>query len=85
MRRRRIPPMSSLTIHNLDEGIINALKIRARQHGVSMEVEHRKILEAVLKKPAKRSFAAVLAQIPPVGRDSDFKREQDAYDKPVFD
>ncbi len=77
--------MSSLTLHNLDESIVNALKIRAQRHGVSMEAEHRKILETVLKKAVKPRFAAALMQIPQVGLDSDFERKQDERDKSVFD
>ncbi len=69
--------MSSLTLHNLDESIVNALKIRAQRHGVSIEAEHRHILEMVLKKPAKPKFAVALMQIPQVGLDSDFERKQD--------
>lgn len=78
--------MTSLTIHNIEDGIVAALKLRARQHGVSMEVEHRRILETALatSRP-KRSFASMVAQIPSVGQDSDFERRQDDGDKPVFD
>jgi len=77
--------MTSLTLHNLDENIINALKIRAQQHGVSIETEHRNILETVLRKPVKQKFTVALMQIPQVGLDSDFARKQDDYDKPIFD
>jgi len=56
--------MSSLTLYNIDDSIINALKIRAQRHGVSIETEYRKILEMVLRKPAKPKFAAALLQIP---------------------
>jgi plasmid stability protein len=77
--------MSSLTLHNIDDSIISALKTRAQRHGVSIETEHWKILEMVLRKPAKPKFAAALMQIPQVGLDSDFERKQDDHDKPVFD
>jgi antitoxin FitA len=37
--------MASLIVRNIDEAIIKALKLRASQHGISAEAEHRKILE----------------------------------------
>lgn len=78
--------MPSLSIHNIGDDIVSALKIRARQHGVSMEVEHRRILEEALVKPSpKRSFISMLMQIPKVGQDADFERRQDDGDRPVFD
>jgi plasmid stability protein len=40
--------MASLTIRNLDEETKRALRIRAAQHGVSMEEEARRILKAAL-------------------------------------
>ena len=40
----------------------------------SAEQEHREILEAALRRPTRRSLAAVLASIPNVGRDADFVR-----------
>jgi len=78
--------MASLSIQNIGDGIVSALKLRARQHGVSIEVEHRRILEAALVKlRPRRGFASMLARIPNVGQDSDFERRQDDGDKPVFD
>lgn len=75
IRERAECNMTTLIIRNIDDGIVDVLKERARQHGVSMEVEHRRILETVLVVPrARRSFAAMLAQIPNVGQDSDFGR-----------
>lgn len=40
--------MAALTIRNLDESIKSAIRVRAAQHGVSMEEEARRLLrEAV--------------------------------------
>ncbi len=69
--------MANLIVRNIDEAIIKALKLRASQHGVSAEAEHRKILEQVLLKPQRKSFAEVLSQIPNVGNDADFERVWD--------
>ncbi len=40
--------MATLTIRNLDDAIKQSLRIRAAQHGVSMEEEARRILRDVL-------------------------------------
>jgi antitoxin FitA len=69
--------MANLIVRNIDESIVNALKERASQHGVSAEAEHRKILEEVLIQPQRKSFAEVLRLIPNVGNDLDFERVQD--------
>jgi plasmid stability protein len=44
--------MASLTIRNLDEEAKRALRIRAAQHGISMEEEARRILKATLAAAA---------------------------------
>jgi antitoxin FitA len=77
--------MASLIVRNVDESIIKALKVRASQHGVSAEAEHRKILEQVLIQPHRKSFAEVLRLIPNVGNDLDFERVQDDSVRHVFD
>lgn len=66
--------MASLIAHDIDDSIVQALQERARCHGVSVEVEHRKILEQVLLQPVKKTFTEVLGQIPNVGKDADFER-----------
>ena len=76
--------MANLIVRNIDEAIVQALKIRASQHGVSAEAEHRKILEQVLLKPQKKLFSEVLSLIPNVGTDSDFERVQDDKASNVF-
>lgn len=77
--------MANLIVRNIDDNIADALKQRARQHGVSAEAEHRRILEQVLIRPKKKSFIEVLSQMPDVGEDADFARVQsDSADK-VFD
>ena len=43
--------MAILTIRNLDEATKQALRIRAAQHGVSMEEEARRVLRAALGRP----------------------------------
>lgn len=73
--------MANLVVRNLDDQIVQALKERAARHKRSAEAEHRAILEQVLRKPRRKSFAQVLASMPNVGRDEDFERV-DAEDAP---
>jgi len=71
--------MANLIVRNVDDDIANALKARARQHGISAEAEHRRILQLALMYPKKRSFLEVLRQMPDVGSDEDFTRHQDRH------
>lgn len=66
--------MSNLIVRNIDDEIVRELKSRAGAAGISAEALHRKLLEAALLKPKKKSFVDVLKLIPSVGEDSDFKR-----------
>ncbi|MBK8132168.1 MAG: DNA-binding protein [Gammaproteobacteria bacterium] len=77
--------MANLIVRNIDDAIANALKVRASQHGISAEAEHRRILEQALMRPRKKSFLEVLRQIPDVGRDEDFARVPDRAAADVFD
>lgn len=69
--------MANLVVRNVDDAVVDALKARAGKRGTSAETEHRRILAQALCKPKKKSFAQVLTKIPPVGKDSDFKRVED--------
>ena len=77
--------MANLIVRNIDEAVVKALKIRASQHGVSAEAEHRKILEQALLRPQKKPFCEVLQAIPEVGEDADFERVQGDRAADVFD
>ena len=51
--------MATLTIRDLDEGVKRKLRLRAAEHGVSMEEEARRLLaEAVQRKPSRKRFTA---------------------------
>ena len=78
--------MASLIVRNVEQEIIDALKARAGQKGRSAEAEHRRILQAALLKPQKKSFYQVLKDIPEVGLDSDFERTREPreHDDDVF-
>lgn len=53
--------MSQLTVRNVDEQVVRALKRRAASHGRSAEAEHREILRKVLLEQG-RSRESVAAR-----------------------
>ena len=65
---------TNLIVRNVEENVAIALKRRAAAHGRSTEAEHREILRTVLKRPQRIPLSEVLANMPNVGRDSDFAR-----------
>ena len=53
--------MATLTVRNLDDSVVRALRIRAAERGRSAEAEHREILREVLtgtRQPSPRAAAA---------------------------
>ena len=77
--------MANLVVRNIDDEIVKALKEKAGLSGHSAEAEHRIILAQALLKPKRRSFAEILMDMPNVGRDTDFERQQEVSGKNVFD
>src|SRR5271163_3900060 len=65
------PAMSSITIRNLDPAIKERLRIRAAEHGHSMEAEARRILQTTLKGPARAPasnlYERIRARFAPLG------------------
>lgn len=63
--------MASVTISNLEEGMISRLRIRTAEHGRSMEEEARAILTRALddkkKKPTVGLATAIRHRFAPVG------------------
>ena len=68
--------MAQLRVRNLPDDVVKALKQRAAKHNRSAEQEHREILKSVLKGPRRRPLEEVLAAMPNVGEDEDFRRQQ---------
>jgi len=68
--------MAQLIVRDLPAELVQALKRRAAKRNRSAEQEHREILKAALTGPKRRPLAVVLAAIPSVGVDEDFRREQ---------
>ena len=81
--------MASIMIRNLDDGLKRKLRIRAAQHGRSMEEEARNILRsALLKKIGKPTslYEAIRRRIAPLGGvDLDIPRRQPLREPPRFD
>lgn len=69
--------MANLIVRNLDQRVVEALKLRAARNGRSAEAEHRALLEELLLKPGRKSFAEVLSSMPNVGLEEDFERVGD--------
>ena len=53
--------MATLTVRNLDDNVVRALRIRAAEHGRSAEAEHREILRQTLTCDAQHSPRAAAA------------------------
>ena len=58
--------MATLTVRNLDEGLVKRLRVRAAEHGRSAEAEHRELLRAALvgneQRTAREQAATRLAE-----------------------
>lgn len=54
--------MATMTIRNLDDDVKARLRMRAAQHGRSMEEEARSILRSVLSTPAEANTGAALVK-----------------------
>ena len=83
-------PMSSITIRNLDPAIKERLRIRAAEHGHSMEAEARRILQTTLKGPARAPasnlYECIRALVDPLGGiDLELPPREPARDPPTFD
>ena len=62
--------MATITVRNLEEGLKRRLRIRAAEHGKSMEEEVRDILRAALEQePAtgKDIVSIIRAHVEPLG------------------
>lgn len=55
--------MAMLTVRNLPDEVHRALRVRAAQHGRSMEAEVREILEATVAPKGRVKLGSLLAEI----------------------
>ena len=83
--------MSSITIRNLEPGTKERLRIRAAEHGHSMEAEVRDILRTTLKEPERPStpnlYERIRARFAPFGGvdDLELPAREPAAEPPRFD
>lgn len=79
--------MASITIRNLDDDIKRRLRVRAAEHGRSMEEEARDILRRTMGKgaPPRNLAAAIRARIAPLGGvDLDLPAREPTREPPRF-
>jgi plasmid stability protein len=55
--------MPSVTVRNLPEEVHRAIRVRAAQHGRSIEAEMRDILESAVKPQGRIKLGSMLAEI----------------------
>jgi plasmid stability protein len=69
--------MSSITIRNLDPALKERLRVRAAEHGHSMEAEARRILQTTLKEsgrpPGRNLYERIRARFEPLGGADDLE------------
>ncbi|MBI4703940.1 MAG: DNA-binding protein [Deltaproteobacteria bacterium] len=67
--------MGQLTVRQVEEEVVRALKLQAARSGRSAEAEHREILrQALLAKKPRVSLEEYLRTMPDAGEDADFAR-----------
>jgi plasmid stability protein len=82
--------MSSITIRNLDPAIKERLRVRAAEHGHSMEAEARRILQTTLepspKPPNRNLYDRIRSRFAPLGGvNLDLPPRDPVRDPPRFD
>jgi plasmid stability protein len=55
--------MAVLTVRNLPDEVHRALRLRAAQHGRSMEAEVRSILEDIIRPPERLMLGSMLQEL----------------------
>lgn len=73
--------MTQLLVRNVPDSVAKKLKLRAVEHGVSAEEEHRRILRAALEKPAseakpKRTLYDAFIELGKIAPDFEFERKR---------
>jgi plasmid stability protein len=70
--------MAQLIVRNIEEELVQELKLRAARNGQSAEEEHRQILRRALgPERLLSSLKEMLSGMPNVGEDRDFERSPD--------
>jgi len=90
MRISGHPAPASITIRNLDPALKERLRVRAAQHGQSMEAEARRILQTILApqeaSPVRHLYDRIRARFAPLGRvDIELPTRELVREPPRFD
>jgi plasmid stability protein len=76
--------MASLSVRKLDDSTVKLLRVRAAQHGVSMEEEVRQILDRAVTVPEKIGDLAVRLFSPAYGKDEFMLPERETSEPIAF-
>jgi len=68
--------VAQLIVRNIEEEVVEALRLRAAQHGRSAEAEHRELLRAALSKRPAINLKEHLLAMPDAGEDGDFEPQR---------
>jgi plasmid stability protein len=67
--------MAQLLVRDLEKEIVQALRQKAAEEGISVEEAHRRVLrDALLSPKPKKTFKEFLLEMPEGGEDSVFER-----------
>jgi plasmid stability protein len=83
--------MANRMVRNIDPALTERLRIRAAQHGQSMEAEVRQILRDVLREPVRppnpNLYGRIRARFAPIGGVDDLEvpPREPAREPPKFD
>jgi plasmid stability protein len=81
--RKEVVNMAMLTVRNIPDEVHRALRVRAAQHGRSMEAEVRDILAAAISPEGRLKLGTLLADIGRQARltDEEFALFENVRDK----
>jgi antitoxin FitA len=78
--------MSSITIRNLDPKIKERLRVRAAEHGHSLEAESRRIIQTALTEPGRNLYERVRVDFTRLGgADLELPDREPTREPPGFD
>lgn len=76
--------MPSISVRKIDEETLQLLRIRAAEHGVSMEEEVRQILKRAVSTPERAGDLAVKLFSPAYGNDEPVLPERETREPLAF-
>ena len=69
--------MAQLIVRNIENEVVEALRLRAAGNGRSAEAEHRELLRSALLRQPSTNLKEHLLAMPDVGEDEDFELPRD--------